>query len=154
MTPSAVRFVAAVVRAWTCAYTWGLPAALRDARRDEIESDLWESAHDRDRPAAAAALQMVARMLIGMPDDVGWRSEQIGTRVSRRWRLALAAGAAAILTLWLVGERATSTEIPDIRQLQFTNNPQLIDAPPPPPPPPPPCPPSGFPMDPRVPCTK
>ena len=154
MMPDVVRFASAVVRAWTFAYTWGLPAELRDARRDEIESDLWESAHDRDRSAAAVALETLARMLIGMPDDVGWRSGQIGTPASRRWRLALAAGAVAILTLWLAGERAMSTEIPDIRQLRFTNNPQLIPAPPPPPPPPPPCPPPGFPRDPRVACTK
>ena len=80
----AVRVAAAIVRAWTRAYTSGLPAHLREARQGEIASDLWESAHDPERSPAAIALQMIARMVIGVPDDVGWRSEQVSTQVARR----------------------------------------------------------------------
>ena len=154
MTTSVVRFAAAIVRAWARAYTSGLPTELRDARRDEIESDLWESAHDPERSSRLAGVQIIARMLIGMPDDVGWRSEQVDKRVSRRWSVALALGVVAIMTLWLVAETAKPAEIPEIQQLRFTNRPQLIDAPPPPPPPPPPCPPDGFPHDPAVRCVR
>ena len=152
MTTSGVRIASAIVRAWTRAYTSGLPPEVRDARRDEIESDLWESVHDFERPSAFAGLQMIGWMLIGVPDDVGWRSEQVDRRVSRRLSVALALGVVAFVALWLVTETAKPTEIPDIRQLHFSNRPQLIDAPPPPPPPPPPCPPAGFPRDLRVKC--
>ena len=152
MTTSGVRFAAAIVRAWTRAYTSGLPPDLRDARRDEIESDLWESAHDRERSSLFAGVQMIGRMLIGMPDDLGWRSDQVDRRVSRRLSVALALGVVAFVAFWLVTETAKPTEIPDIRQLHFSNGPQLIDAPLPPPPPPPPCPPAGFPRDPAVRC--
>ena len=153
MTTSAVRLAAAIVRAWTRVYTSGLPAELREARREEIESDLWEDVHDQERSSGLLAVQMIARMLIGMPDDVGWRSEQGDRRVSRRVSVALALGVVAVLALWLVTETAKPTEIPDIRQLHFSNRPQLIDVPPPPPPPPP-CPPAGFPRDPRLRCTR
>jgi hypothetical protein len=47
-----VRLASALVRAWTIAYTWRMEPVHRDARRAEIESDLWESAHDRlERPS-------------------------------------------------------------------------------------------------------
>jgi hypothetical protein len=154
MTSSGVRVAAAIVRAWTRTYTSGLPAELRDARRDEIESDLWESAHDPGPSSRMAAVQMIARMLIGMPDDVGWRNEQAGRRVARRWSVALAIGVVAVVALWLVSETAKPKDIPEIRQLRFTNRPPLIDVPPPPPPPPPPCAPEGFPRDPAVRCTR
>jgi hypothetical protein len=36
----------AVVRAWTWIYTRGTPVFVRDGRRQEIESDLWEQQHD------------------------------------------------------------------------------------------------------------
>ena len=152
MTSSGVRIAAAIVRAWTRAYTSGLPAELRDARRDEIESDLWESAHDPGS-SRMAGVQTIARMLIGMPDDVGWRNEQAGRSMARRWGVALALGVVAVVALWLVSETARPTEIPEIQQLRFNNRPSL-DPPPPPLPPPPPCPPEGFPRDPSVRCTR
>jgi hypothetical protein len=46
---------ASLVRSWTWLYTCGLPAAVRDARRAEIESDLWEFFHDPDRAAAVSS---------------------------------------------------------------------------------------------------
>lgn len=65
-----------MARAWVALYTIGLPAGLRDARRQEIECDLWE--HRRfaeltgSRPAHVA-WQMVLRVLFGMTADIGWR---------------------------------------------------------------------------------
>jgi hypothetical protein len=53
-------FVVACVRRWTCVYTWRLPPAVRDARREEIESDLWESSHDPDMRQVAMQQTSVA----------------------------------------------------------------------------------------------
>ena len=54
-----------VTRWWTRVYTLGLPADLREARRAEIESDLWESLHDPDAPSPQI-LPRLAGGLLGM----------------------------------------------------------------------------------------
>jgi hypothetical protein len=60
------------VRAWTHAYTWRLPDTLRAARRAEIESDLWEFRNDTP-PHPLAAIHILCRLALGMPDDLQWR---------------------------------------------------------------------------------
>jgi hypothetical protein len=72
MNPIPLRVAVLVVRAWTRLYTWRLPEAIRESRRAEIESDLWESQHD-GAGDAASALQIIARLLLGAPDDLRWR---------------------------------------------------------------------------------
>ena len=58
-----LRLALALVRLWTTLYTSGMPRGLRETRRAEIESDLWESQHDR-RPEsdAGVAAQMLLRL--------------------------------------------------------------------------------------------
>lgn len=77
---------AAAVRVWTRAYTAGLDPSVRESRRAEIDSDLWEHARVAREAAAAAprsvAGQMLARCLLGMAADLTWRS-QTATRPSR-----------------------------------------------------------------------
>jgi uncharacterized protein (TIGR03435 family) len=73
VTSRAVLLSVRLVRVWTRAYTLGMPAGVRDARLSDIECDLWECQHDTDRPARA--IEIVARLLLGMPDDVLWRLE-------------------------------------------------------------------------------
>ncbi len=144
-----VGLAMSAVRAWTRLYTWGLPVALSEARRDEIESDLWESLHGArfDEPVT---LQIWARLLGGMVDDLAWRSEQATSMVPLALRLALTLAVVAILGLWLIsGSYTALPEFPAAPRF----GPHLID-PPPPPPPPPPCPPPGFPQDPRVRCLR
>jgi hypothetical protein len=71
MTSSLLGAAIAMVRGWTRLYTWRLPPALRDSRRAEIESDIWESGRDSDgRPSPA---HVVARLLLGVTDDLRWR---------------------------------------------------------------------------------
>jgi uncharacterized protein (TIGR03435 family) len=66
----------ACVRAWTKLYTSGLPPAVRNRRRAEIDSDLWEWRADQaSEPRGAAGLHLLLRMLRGMPHDVAWRVE-------------------------------------------------------------------------------
>ena len=86
-----------VVRWWTRLYTAGLPALTREIRLDEIESDLWESAHDPTR-APMDPRRMLGRLLRGMPDDLRWRA----ARTPPRSIAALAASivGAGILVTW------------------------------------------------------
>ena len=72
MKSSPLRVAAAIVRAWTCVYTWRLPPGVRESRRAEIESDLWECGQDAGH-GPSPAVQVVVRLLLGIPDDIQWR---------------------------------------------------------------------------------
>jgi len=61
------RAAAGVARWWTRFYTAGLPVDLRDARRAEVESDLWESVSD-----GAPSRHILARLALGIGDDLTW----------------------------------------------------------------------------------
>ncbi|HET9476039.1 MAG TPA: hypothetical protein VFP63_00980, partial [Dehalococcoidia bacterium] len=70
--------VVALTRTWAAVYTHGLPSAVRAERRAEIDCDLWEQqrlASRRGDPAAGTAIEVVARMLFGIPADITWRLE-------------------------------------------------------------------------------
>lgn len=74
---------ASVTRAWIRLYTIGMPLDLREARRLEIEADLWEHRQDAGRhgvPRVACAAEMLLRALAGVPDDLTWRFEAIRAR--------------------------------------------------------------------------
>lgn len=134
-----LRLVLGLARLWTALYTSGMPDGLRETRRAEIESDLWESRHDR-RPQSdfSVAAQMALRLVRGVPDDLLWRAELMDLRSKRRrtgiWVSAIAAILLAI-SLW-VGPVMMPSELP-----QPPNQPAFVAAPPPPPQPPPPPPP-------------
>lgn len=73
-TRAAVR----LTRAWVGLYTRGVTPELRHERRAELESDLWEhvrSGAGDGRRQAATALEIVGRLVAGMPADLAWRSE-------------------------------------------------------------------------------
>jgi hypothetical protein len=95
----------ATVRGWTRLYTTRMEPALRDARRAEIESDLWELHEDARRRGASPtliAIHMLLRLVLGIADDLAWRAEHI--RVPPRiLQEALWAGAVASLVFvwWL-----------------------------------------------------
>jgi hypothetical protein len=158
-----LRAAIAVIRAWTRLYTCGLPSDVRNARRGEIDSDLWESVNDAggDR---GLAWQMIARLVIGIPDDLTWRTEQASERAAKRWALGLAFGAIAMVGFWVSREIRQTTDALDTELSELSEMlkrieaeslaPRLIDVPPPPPPPPPPCLPRGFPQDRLEPCTR
>src|SRR5205085_7760007 len=121
-------FAAACVRRWTRIYTWRLPPGVREARCQEIESDLWESAHDPDTTRTELATQMIVRLTLGIADDVAWRVAQVRLAHS----IALRTVPAAILSMLLLlaavaplgtnvpylpepptGARQTHTVVPD-----------------------------------------
>ena len=131
----ALGFATAIVRVWTRAYTWRLEPAVRDRRRAEIESELWEFQRDPER-GAYPAVHTIARLLIGIPDDLSWRAECVSARRTplrarlriAAWTVATAVVIAALYILPLM-TAATLPPLPDKPRVR-------MPAPPPPPPPP------------------
>ena len=81
-----IDLAAGMTRGWTALYTWRLPEDLRDTRRAEIESDLWE--HLRlamlvEEPVYVTALGIILRFLLGLPADLTWRMESRALHRSR-----------------------------------------------------------------------
>jgi hypothetical protein len=74
---SAMTVAVTVVRAWTRAYTYGIPSVWAEQRRAEIESDRWELQHDPDGARGLApAVQVLGRLFAGIGDDLSWRLER------------------------------------------------------------------------------
>jgi len=74
---------AGLVRRWVALYTRGLAHRVRDARRDEIESDIWsqrEEAREIGRSDGSVAGEMLTRLVLGIPADISWRLEQASPR--------------------------------------------------------------------------
>jgi hypothetical protein len=136
-----VAWAEALVRTWTRLYTWRVPPAVRDARRAEIESDLWEFEHDPARPDdGTVAAHILLRWLAGVPDDVCWRRDH-RTPADRPARVAMILAVVAIVlaSAWVVAVlRPVELPVPPAVQ-----RPPPPSPPPPPPPPPPPRRPSG-----------
>lgn len=67
-----------LVRAWTALYTRGLPASAKSERIGEIDSDLWEQrrhALEGDDKRVDTALNVLLRLVLGVPFDIAWRLE-------------------------------------------------------------------------------
>ncbi len=132
---TATHLVVLMVRVWTRVYTFGLPEDNRVRREQEIESDLWESLNDQHAPVGPSAL--LTRLIIGVPDDLGWRVEQ--PRPARPLMFALAfAGVCTLMLMGLIAWAGTASSLPKPEPLVRL---QSDRRPPPPPPPPPPTPP-------------
>lgn len=85
----------AITRWWTRVYTAGLPADVRETRRAEIESDLWESLHDPE----AMRPQILPRLAGGVMDDVRWRANCSADESRMVW-LTVASGALLLAAMW------------------------------------------------------
>jgi TonB family protein len=140
-----IAVLIACVRHWTRIYTWRLPPAIRDARREEIESDLWESAHDMEMTQRALVIQMVMRLGRGIPDDLAWRSTQVTVPRSATLRLT-AAGVVSLLLVVAISR--LTTDVPHLPEAPLGDVPvhRGLPAPPPPPPPAPAALPGGEPI--------
>jgi len=103
-----MTFATACVRAWTWLYTQGLPGNERTARRNEIASDLWECQCDAAAgPGFGSSLHLLVRLLIGIPDDLGWRVEHAsvaGTLTQGGLALSgrVAGAALFVCALWVI----------------------------------------------------
>jgi TonB family protein len=131
------RVAASCVRGWTRIYTWRLPRDAREARRAEVESDLWESAHDPDG-VIHGGFHMLVRLLTGVPDDLGWRFEQENTMSARiKLRMAIVGLAAVVGAVWMGAAWSLSqTSRPDVPLPLASAGIGYLPPPPPPPPPP------------------
>ncbi len=130
-----VAVITALVRAWTWCYTLGLSSDLRDARRGEIESDLWESRADFDSDGQLA-LQMVFRLLSGLLSDVLWRCDQHSSRSVKTVVVAIAIVGCCLAGLWLMA----TPQLPEMPAPSRVRSmepawpvPRPLPAPPPPP---------------------
>ena len=131
-----LRLAIALVRAWTRLYTWRMEPAIRKARHAEIESDLWEFEQGPDAGRRLSpAVQVMARVLLGVPDDLSWRAAHSFLQEAPLWRtiaLTVTTAALVIAALWIFDVmRAQELPHPPARM-------HFIAAPPPPPPSPPP----------------
>ena len=133
-----------LVRAWTRVYTWRLPWRVAEARRAEIESDLWEFRQDvwLEAGPLRGAFHILMRLVAGIPDDLRWRSESRLSRALSRTTTAMIAGAAATVVVvagswFFVSVQSLDLPQPPMRKAFVVGFPP---APPPPPPPPPPLP--------------
>jgi len=78
MNSRVLSIVTSLVGAWTAIYTTGMPRTLRETRRNEIASDLWECCANVARGGQSvrhAAAEVLARLFLGIPDDIFWRWE-------------------------------------------------------------------------------
>ena len=82
----AASFAATLARAWAAIYTFGLATHVRESRRREIDSDVWEHQHDAEGASSspAIALQLISRMLRGAPADLLWRINVEGPQMDIR----------------------------------------------------------------------
>jgi hypothetical protein len=116
-----------LVRIWTHLYTFALPSEIRDRRRAEVESDVWESEHDPDVPHHAVVL----RLLRGMPADLLWRLEVTPHRQPTRVAVGALAGAGVLaLALWAFVRQPVPVSAVPPRAVRITL--QLMPPPPPP----------------------
>ena len=124
----------ALVTIWARAYTLGLPAGDRDARLEEIASDLWESAQDAERPSTT--VDVLSRWLGGVPDDVRWRAARATLRDVTGLALATTAVAVAI---WIYAALLGPQMLPPPhgQPLRFVSETPAAAVPPSPPPGPP-----------------
>lgn len=125
----------ALVRFWTRVYTSRLRPAVRDARRAEIESDLWEGAHDADAPGGRG-LRELTRLFCGMSDDVAWRLEQEDTMaVSMKSKMAIVGVIAAGLAVCIaLASSLSQVSMPEVAPVPAQAGIGYLPAPPPPPP--------------------
>jgi len=82
-----LSFAVSLARAWTATYTRGLPADMRDGRREEIDCDLWEHQRLADLArvtTSGTALEILLRLVLGIPADLLWRLEAGASARSER----------------------------------------------------------------------
>jgi len=146
MTPL-LRLVVALVRGWTDLYTWRMDPDVRAARIAQIESDLWEALRERRAEGIRTPLSIVARLVLGAPDDLAWRTthdlifEGSIRRAAAVGAIVTLATAIVMVAVW-VGVVMAPGKLPvPPSMMAFV---EALPPPPSPPPPPPPCNPPAF----------
>jgi hypothetical protein len=96
---------ASAARLWLRVYTLGVAAELRERREDQLHSDLWE--HQADRLDAGVApsmvgLEVLGRMVRGMPADLLWRFQLEGPKMDIKIPFERATGLLLLLLVVLI----------------------------------------------------
>ena len=84
---AALALSVGMARSWVALYTLRLPRGIREARRSEIDSDLWEQQSEGGligRDEHEVGLHILARLALGIPADLTWRLERGISSQSRR----------------------------------------------------------------------
>lgn len=71
------QMVKGLIVGWACLLTLGLADEVKERRRGEIRSDLWEQwekARKSGYSPLEIALQQFLRWMVGLPSDVSWRA--------------------------------------------------------------------------------
>src|SRR5947208_9412152 len=131
--------VLAVIRTWTRFYTSHMPAGVKERRRAEIESDIWESQRAAESPEP---ISLLLRLLSGIPEDLAWRIENAPAGTRLRDAAAVTGAIVALLAALSVLPLLTADKLPTPRPIPVKMF--IPPSPPPPPPPPPPCHPPAF----------
>lgn len=98
---------AALVRRWVALYTVGLQRDMRDARRAEIEDDLWSQAQELvDATDSGASGDVLARLVFGMWADITWRLEQRHRVQARPLPRSVSMSTRVVASLSIVGGSA------------------------------------------------
>ena len=135
-----IRVVVGMTCLWSRLYTAGMPRDLRDRRRAEIESDIWESTHVINRLSLG---HILVRLLMGVPDDVSWRCSHRSAAFGARLILTGLATGIVVATLVFLFSLGVPARLPTPEPV-FHRVRAMTVPPPPPPPPPPPCVPAGL----------
>lgn len=126
-------WLATLILGWTWLYTVNLPPMLRDRRRREVASDLWEQEHDPEVRDITWRWHMLWRLVCGMPDDLRWRFEHVSAVAGG---VTVTALAAAALVLAVTAAILSPPALPPAPSAPLRGE-FRVPAPPPPPPPPP-----------------
>jgi len=87
---------------WARCYSVGLRPGTRERRHSELESDLWEHYSDRRDEGASPAevnIEVLGRLLRGMPSDMAWRFQAEGFNLNINFPVERLAG---VLLLFLL----------------------------------------------------
>jgi hypothetical protein len=110
---TALALTVGMARSWVALYTLRLPPEIREGRRCEIDSDLWEQqwlAARQGDPALGTAIEVLARMLLGVISDITWRAQagsparaDRGMKMSESWPMsAVLVTVGVVLALFLI----------------------------------------------------
>lgn len=94
----------AMVRGWTRLYTAGARHEARDARRAQVQSDLWEhraEAKAEGIATSATSREVASRMVRSIPADVAWRLDTGGVEVPPMFWVERGAGVFLLLVVVL-----------------------------------------------------
>ena len=111
MSTLVLAFATGITQHWVRLYTAGLEPGLRDERRAEVASDVWEETHDATRPRGetSVAAGVLGRWLTGLADDLSWRLAH-----ARAGALPLRAAQAALRRLAAAGTWVTHRGLPGL----------------------------------------